>query len=59
MGNEVVLTMAEFKELHRKAVIYDIMKKEFDRNKYHTQMEEVLFATEPKELTLDFIGGEK
>ena len=55
----IEITLAEFKELHRKAVIYDIMKKEYDRSKYPTTTEEVLFATEPKEISLDFIGGEK
>ena len=55
----IEITLTEFKELHRKAVIYDIMEKEYGRSKYPTTTEEVLFGTEKKEISLDFLGGER
>lgn len=53
----IEITMAEFKELHKKAVLYDLLKKVYDSSKYHTEVETAIFSE--KEISLDFIGGEK
>lgn len=59
--NRMIISTEEYKELHRKAVAYDLLKKDYEKKKSHTPVEEVIFEEEEKQIKVDFLvlEGEK
>jgi hypothetical protein len=57
---KIVIPMEMFLELHRKAVMYDLLNKEYNKSTYHSNADEVVFGCcAEKKIKTDMLGDEE